>query len=201
LPARRAFVPLVHELVTWAAGGGIDLNVGSAWSPSVVLNSAAGGRDFSDEPMAVLDPRGLPREARVEGGGLELAIGGPAVPGVYRVDGGRRLDGLFPGLDGGSLPVVVGREAEESRFEVMTADDLEMIRKHVDLVLPGSVADVLGVLEGKGFGREIWKWLALAAFGFFLLESVLARWVSRSRRVADEVRVEFGDVKGWRAGI
>jgi hypothetical protein len=335
-PARRAFVPLVHELVTWAAGGGIDLNVRSAWSPSVILSQSGGGLsgryfrnhelrdkplleridaaiDFdweegspdrrlqqdgfsvqwrgslvapvtgeyqfsaevdervelrigtlsplkadrknprmggaplkageavpieviyqedgwlasvqlkwtppggveqvipssaflpfgmeSAEPMKVLDPRGLPREARLKAGrrGQELAISGPAVPGIYQITAKGLPEGLFPGMEG-TLPVAGGRDAGESRFEVRTADDLDLIRKHTDLLLPKSVADVLGVLQGKGFGREIWKWLAVAAFVFFLLESVLARWVSRSRRAAEDVRVDFGEDKIWRAG-
>jgi hypothetical protein len=155
----------------------------------------------SAEPMKVLDPRGLPREARLKAGrrGQELAISGPAVPGVYQITAKGLPEGLFPGMEG-TLPVAVGRDAGESRFEVRTADDLDLIRKHTDLLLPKSVADVLGVLQGKGFGREIWKWLAVAAFAFFLLESVLARWVSRSRRAAEDVRVDFGEDKIWRAG-
>ena len=59
---------------------------------------------------------------------------------------------------------------------------------------------MLGVLQGKGFGREIWKLLAVAAFILFLLESFLARWVSRSRRNAEDVRVEFGAATLWRGG-
>lgn len=337
LPARRSFVPLVHEWVTWAAGGGIDLNVNASWSPSILLSQSGGGLsgryfrnhqlrdkpmleridpaiDFdwkegkphprmhhdgfaiqwrgsivapvtgdyafsaevdermevrigsnrpmkadtrnpqlgvvrliagepqpieivyqedgwlaaarlkwtppgaveqvvpssallplgveSAEPMAVTDPRGLPREARLKGGrrGQELAISGPAVPGVYQIEAAALPEGLIPGYDGGRLPVAVARDPGESRFDPMTEDDLALVRKHADLLLPGSVEDLLGVLQGKGYGREIWKWLAVAAFVFFLLESVLARWVSRSRRAAEEVRVEFGEAKPWRAG-
>jgi hypothetical protein len=75
-----------------------------------------------------------------------------------------------------------------------------LVRKHADLILPSSVEDILGVLQGKGFGREIWKLLAVAAFILFLLESALARWVSRSRRTAEDVRVSFGDSAVWGGG-
>ncbi|MEO5917815.1 MAG: PA14 domain-containing protein [Luteolibacter sp.] len=336
LPAKRAFVPLLHELVTWAAGGGVDLNVASAWSPEFILNSGSGGLsatyyrsmekrdkvgfqridpaiDFdwkndspgkgmpdnrfsvewkgslippisggyfieaeaddqvdvkigdrfslqgkrgdnkperialeagkpvpitvnfqedggeasvhlywtppgdvrqvipssafqpaksADSTLKTIDPRGLPRQATIQAGrrGRELTIDGPALPGIYRVSTGTTLDGVIPGIRNGSLPVAVSRDAGESRFETMTGDDIALVRKRIDLLLPKSVADLLGVLQGKGFGREIWKMLAVSAFILFLIESVLARWVSKSRRTAEDVRVEFGESTIWRGG-
>lgn len=333
LPAKRSFVPMVHELVTWSAGGGVDLNVASSWSPRVLLGEARGGitgryfqrrsRDFvfervdpaidfdwsfaapteqierdafavewsgrlvppvsgtylleadvdselrlklGDESMVwrrddrngveikleaaqavdfradyierggqararlfwtppggtrtilpasalrpnsgngpvfkAQDPRGNPRSARVEavGRGQVLTIDGAAVPGVYQVEVGEAGSEWFPDWKGGSLPVAVTSSPEESGFESMGKDDLEMIRAHVDLVRPESAADTLAVLQGKGFGRGIWRMLALAGFVFFLLESVLARWVSKSRRTAEDVRVEFGENTVWEGG-
>ncbi len=336
LPAKRAFVPLLHELVTWAAGGGVDLNVAAAWSPGFVLNSGSGGLsatyyrsmekrdkvgfqridpaiDFdwknespgkgmpdnrfsvewkgnlippisggyfieaevddevdvkigdrfsfnakrwetkperitleagkpmpisinfkedggeayvrlywtppgdvrqlipssafqpaksADAAMKTIDPRGLPRQASIQSGrrGRELSIDGPALPGVYKVSTGTALDGVIPGIQNGTLPVAVIRDAGESRFETMNGEDIELVRKRIDLLQPKSVDDLLGVLQGKGFGREIWKMLAVAAFILFLIESFLARWVSRSRRTAEDVRVEFGESTIWRGG-
>ncbi len=336
LPAKRAFVPLLHELVTWAAGGGVDLNVASSWNPAVVLNSSGGGLtasyyrdakrrkeavitrvdpaiDFdwkndspgkgmpkdhfqvewkgtlippvsgtylieaeADDsvdvrigdrfrlegnrtdhksktltleagkplpisliyqedggeawirlwwtppgdvrqiipssafvptstdaaPMQTLDPRGLPREATLLTGrrGSELSIAGTALPGIYQVSTGTTLDEIVPGIVDGKLPVAVVRDAGESHFEAMNADDLTLVRNRIDLLQPKSVGDVLGILQGKGFGREIWKLLAVAAFILFLLESILARWVSKSRRTAEDVRVEFGEATVWRGG-
>jgi len=336
LPARSSFVPLVHELVTWAAGGGVNLNIEASWSPSIALNGVNGGlsaeyfrsRESSRKPqitridpaiefnwgnekpdkrmpqdnfavhwqgsivapvsgdylfdaevddrlelsianrslgkaqpwakelgrvtleagkpvpikidyeedggeayvrlfwtlpsgarqlvpssallplssgenegLKVVDPLGLPRQAVIRSGrrGQELVINGAAIPGVYQVEAGESLDDVIPDLTEGQLPIAVKRDAGESRFEPMTNDDLSLIRKHADFLQPGSVADILGVLQGKGFGREIWKLLAIAAFVLFLLESVLARWVSRSRRTAEDVRVEFGDDAVWAA--
>ena len=337
LPARRSFVPLVHELVTWAAGGGVELNVDSAWSPNFALDSNAGGltakyfrsRDRKEAPLLervdpaidfdwsgkkaapqvprdgfsvrwsgslvapisgeyaveleandradvkigngaslqakahepgktgvtleagkpvpievnfeqnggeayvrlfwtapgkkrqiipssaflparaadavtlkTLDPRGLARQASIHSGrrGRELLIEGSALPGIYQVSTGAALDEVIPGIENGTLPVAVARDAAESRFESMTTEDLALVRKRIDLLQPHSVADMLGVLQGKGFGREIWKLLAVAAFILFLLESFLARWVSRSRRTAEDVRVEFGEATMWRGG-
>ena len=44
LPGRAAFVPLVHELVAWAAGGGVHWNLDPAWSPSLALGLPLVGR-------------------------------------------------------------------------------------------------------------------------------------------------------------
>jgi len=335
LPALRSFVPMLHELVAWAAGSGAELNVEAAWSPSVALHGATGGLTASyyrndewrgrptlvrgdsgidfrwgnekpdkrmpqdnftvewrgqlvppatgeyllsaevddelelrigdskpmkadyqgnhldkvmleagnpvpfqakyrersgdayvrlfwtppgetkqvipgfafrpeqeqvSEPMRVLDPLGLPREAwlRPARRGRELAIGGPAVPGVYQVTPDGDLAELLSLPEGSALPVAVIRDPSESRFDLRTEEDLDLVRKHVDLLQPASASDVLGVLQGKGFGREIWKLLAIAAFILFLLESALARWVSRSRRMAEDVRVDFGQEAVWR---
>ena len=337
LPAKRAFVPLVHELVTWAAGRGPALNVASGWSPSVILGEGGGGlsasyhrghedrrppvlervdpaidfnwqdgrpgrgvpadgfravwrgrlvapvsgtyrfvaevddafelrigehpamhcelgrhelgrlsleagtplpvearyREDGGEALVrllwtppggveevvppraflprgggegrsfpVIDPRGLARDARVATGrrGEELSIGGSAVPGVYEVQVGEDGAEWFDGWAGGVLPVVVARDDDESRLVPMNDPDRELIGSRIELLRPRSVADIVGVLEGRGFGREIWKWMAVAAAALFLLESVLARWVSKSRRMAEEVRVEFGDHPAWEGG-
>lgn len=334
LPALRAFVPLLHELVTWTAGSGVSLNVESAWSPAVAFHGSGGGltgsyyrnnewkgrptivRTDSDidftwgdgapdkrfpndrftvewrgklvapatgdylfsadvddvielkigdqplmeaqygakemgkrtleagkpvaflakyreeggeakariywtppggskqmiprsafqpetevagEPMKVMDPLGLPREAmlRPVRKGRELAINGPAVPGIYQVTPGEDVQALLGMKEGEPLPVAVVRDPAESRFEARTEEDLALVRGHVDLLQPSSVGDLLGVLQGKGFGREIWKLLAVAAFILFLLESVLARWVSRNRRAGEETRIDFGQDAVW----
>ena len=55
----------------------------------------------------------------------------------------------------------------------------------------GSIDNMLSVLRGEGFGREIWKVIAIAALILFFLEGLLARWVSKSRRAGEEVRVDF----------
>ncbi len=94
----------------------------------------------------------------------------------------------------------MNRDAGESGFEEMQEDDLALIRSAIDLVLPTSVQDILAVMDGKGFGREIWKLLAVAALILFIMESILARWVSRSRRAAEDVRVEFGEETSFGGG-
>lgn len=338
LPAKRSFVPFIHELTAWAAGRGADLNVDASWNPSVALNSSGGGllgeyfkgqddrkkgkstkridgavnfawgegppfdgmpndgffvrwsgrivapvsgqyrfatsvddsitvkiegsaemrasqgeRDLGDvtleagkpldiivnysevgggakaelywtppggakeiipssafipgegessEPLAVTDPRGAQRQATLRHGrrGEELVVDGAAIPGVYLIAIDGELNKQFPDITDGSLPIVVNRDAGESGFEEMQEDDLALIRSAIDLILPASVQDILAVMDGKGFGREIWKLLAIAALILFIMESILARWVSRSRRSAEDVRVEFGEETSFGGG-
>jgi hypothetical protein len=107
---------------------------------------------------------------------------------------------MIHGIRDGKLPIAVTRDTGESHFEAMNEDDLTLVRMRIDLLQPKSVEDMLGILQGKGFGREIWKLLAVAAFILFLLESILARWVSKSRRTAEDVRVDFGESTVWRGG-
>ncbi len=333
LPAKRAFVPFIHELVAWAAGVGTDWNVKALWSPSVILQQSGGGlvgkyfrvKDEQDEfimertdatvdfewnndspaqgvpgdqfavvwnamlippvsgdytfeadaddklqmsiatrakwqgekkfvlgsirleagkaepveiryeeqwgqasvklywtipgekrqiipsdawiptlvksnPLRVIDPKGLPRQAGLQMGrrGQELKIEGPAVPGIYQVTADERLAKLAGVKAAGQIPIAVMRDAEESSFTPMNEQDMALLRSRADLIIPQSAKDLLNVLEGKGFGREIARWLALAAATFLILESILARWVSRSRRTAEDVRVDFGENTVWR---
>jgi hypothetical protein len=345
LPARTSFVPLVHELVAWAAGGGVEWNVAAAWSPSVLLDSRTSGGlaasyrrgdetrgkvllertdpaiDFdwgqespgrglpsdrftvtwngrllppvdgeygleaevddrlvvtldgrqvltqsreqapqscrvrleagrpvpvevrytedggearirlcwtppggtrqvippsawlpgADGPLATLaavDPFGQRRKATVSDGrrGRELRIEGMAVPGLYQVEVPPDLSATIAPLAGaGQLPVVVRGEIAESRMEVIGEEDLNQLRARIDTLLPTSAGDVLAVLSGRGFGREITRIVAVAAVVLLVLETALARWVSRSRRIGEELRVAFADDSplptgkgGWR---
>jgi len=178
----------------WKPPGGSEELV-----PSSVLSPPA---DSSLAEYVALDPRGLERRAVLSaaGRGSQLTIEGAAVPGLYRVEVGEAGASWLPGWEGGELPVVVRGDERESRLERIGPTDLELIASRVELVRPESVDDVLAVFEGKGFGRGIWRWLALAGFVLFLLESVLARWVSRSRRAAEDVNVAFGQTTAWEGG-
>ena len=343
LPARAAFVPLVHELVAWAAGGGTDWNTSAAWSPSVTLDDRASGGlravirrsedksgkillertdpavDFNwgnnpparglpndqytvtwtarllppqngeylidaeaDDSVVVtlggkslieqqreqaqqsarvrmeagravpveirfeekwgeayvrlywtppggarqiippsawlpgddaqvakleaVDPFGQPRAATIAHGrrGRELRIEGVAVPGLYQVNVPQDLaESIRPLAGNGKLPVAVRGEIAESRSERISPADLEQLRVRIDTLLPRSAADVLAVLSGRGFGREITRIVAVAAVLLLLLETALARWVSRSRRIGDDLRVEFAGAEPatpWKGG-
>jgi hypothetical protein len=172
----------------WTPPGGVRSIV-----PSMVLLPTGEG---AMKEFEATDPHGKPRKAllRVGRNGTELAVEGAAVPGVYRIRAEGALAGFVDSGEKQAVPIAVARDGGESVFDPVTPTDIEMMRGHVDLLRPGSVADVLSVLQGKGFGRGIWKMVACAAFALLLLESALARWVSKARGAAESVEVEFGQV-------
>ena len=177
-----------HARLFWTAPGGTrQIIPPTAWLPAQEKNPPAG---------EATDPGGRIRKAVVLLGrrGRELRIEGPAVPGLYQV---KLPPDQRASITGDSattpLPVVVRGEIAESRLDALTTEDLAQLQARIDVLLPQSTADVLTVLSGRGFGREITRLIAAAAVILLLLEMVLARWVSRSRRAGDDVRIEFGD--------
>ncbi|MGE9266493.1 MAG: PA14 domain-containing protein, partial [Verrucomicrobiales bacterium] len=151
--------------------------------------------DEGEEELAELqatDPRGQLREASLVLGrrGKTLEVAGTAVPGAYLVELEEEIASELS-LPTTGLPLVVERDARESRLTKFVADDLVLMRREADVVETGSMQDVLAILSGKGFGKELWKILAVAGFILLLLETALARWVSGSRKMSEEVRVDF----------
>ncbi len=137
------------------------------------------------------DPMGRERTVAALQGrrGRLLEVGGSALPGEYLVNVPSAVQGDLSGLD--AVPLVVLREGGESRFDGWSEDDRALIKREIDLIELGSIRDVLAALRGEGFGREIWKVLAIAALVLFFLEGLLARWVSKSRKAGEEVKVDF----------
>lgn len=121
--------------------------------------------------------------------GKLLEVEGSAIPGEYQVGVPESIRGLL--FDQSEVPVVVEREGGESRIESWNETDRELVRGEIDLIEVSSVNDVVAALRGGGFGREIWKILAIAALVLFFLEGLLARWVSKSRKAGEEIKVDF----------
>jgi hypothetical protein len=184
----------------WTPPGGIrQIIPSSAWIPA----------DDDEQPPSyqAVDPLGQPRQATLSLGrrGRELRLDGPAIPGLYQVKLPPDVQESITGIAATTpLPLVVRGDIAESRLDALNDADLAQLRARTDVILPRSAADVLAVLAGRGFGHEITRIAAVAAVLLLLLESALARWVSRSRRAGDDLRIDFGDaapvppVKGGR---
>ena len=174
--------------VFWTPPGGTRLIIpSSAWIPA---------DDDKPTTYEATDPLGHPRKASISLGrrGRELRLDGPSIPGLYQVKLPAELQESITGTPvTAPLPLAVRPDIAESRLSKMSDADLAQIRARTDVILPQSVADVLAVLSGKGFGHEITRIMAVSAVLLLLLESALARWVSRSRRAGDDLRIEFGD--------
>ncbi len=184
----------------WQVPGGSKMEI----IPAQALLPLTGERE--NEVIArstAVDPRGQERVASLSVGrrGRVLELDGAAIPGLYKVTVPEQLRKEIEELESGEVPLVVRRDVRESRLERLEEEDKELIRKNIDLVEAQSVTDVLAVLSGKGFGKELWRILAVAAFFLLLLEVALARWISKSRRTAEDVKVEFEEKTGPDPGM
>lgn len=158
---------------------------------SAFLSISPDGEDVILAESEAKDPRGRERAVTALQGrrGRLLEVDGSALPGEYLVQVPKAVLSDLSNQE--QVPVVVLREGGESRFEGWSEDDRSLIGREIDLIELGSIRDVLSALRGEGFGREIWKILAIAALVLFFLEGLLARWVSKSRKAGEEVKVDF----------
>jgi hypothetical protein len=147
------------------------------------------------------DGREYPVRAMVGRMGRFLEIETPARPGVFRVKMTDELRKSLPWVTGAELPIVVKGDLEESSFATWSDGDREFLRQRIDILEPGTVDDMVGVLEGRSFGRELWRLLMVATFGLLLVETALGRWIAGSRRIAEDQSLSFGDQKVTATGM
>jgi hypothetical protein len=183
---------LAKAVWRWAlpSGGGLQV------VPSAVLGPAASAQQSNAGRVTTAmdaNEREYPVRAVVGRQGQFLEIEAPARPGVFRVKMTDELRKSLPWVTGGELPVVVKADLGESEFAAWTDQDREFLRKRMDFLEPGTVEEMVGVLEGRSFGRELWRLLMVAAFGLLLVETALGRWIAGSRRMAENHTVSFGD--------
>ncbi|CAN5458310.1 hypothetical protein BH23VER1_BH23VER1_21510 [soil metagenome] len=172
---------------------------GSALSP-VSPGTGSGGEDLIDT-FAALAPDGTTRQAGVylTPGGLVSRIGGDVIPGVYRiaVPEDRRADyaALLESGKGDTpaseIPFTVARDPQESRLEALTDEDFAALGSYVNLLRPADVAGVLDILEGREYGKELWRFLAAAGLVLLVVEVVLSRWISKNRAAGVSQPVAF----------
>ncbi|MGB1260871.1 MAG: PA14 domain-containing protein, partial [Akkermansiaceae bacterium] len=171
-------------------GGSRSILPSSVLFPPVNEDS---GAELLLDTTEVIDPLGMKRIGRLEAGrrGMKFTVEGTAAPGVYQMTVPSRAADALLAKPGSKIPMVVTRDVAESRLTPLNDDDRALIEKHLDVVDVRNRDDVLAVLSGKGFGEELWKLLAVAAFSLLLLEVALARWISKSRRAGEEVKIDF----------
>ena len=71
----------------------------------------------------------------------------------------------------------------ESSLTLLTNADLAAIRRHVNVLIPGSLDELLQTLSGKIPGQELWKILVLCVILTWLAEMALTRWITLHRRL------------------
>ncbi len=141
-------------------------------------------------------PDGASRPVRLDlrEGELLARLGGNIVPGLYSLAlpaaVARVVDGDASATNR-TLAVAVAGDPDESRLAPQTPDDVRFVQKYVRLELPESVEQLQRALAGQTTGRELWKYLAVAALLLLVLEIVLTRWIARQRRMDSDETVDF----------
>jgi hypothetical protein len=154
------------------------------------------GRESSLASFPVKGPDGKPRVAQLSSadGGSVLKLQGQISSGLYQltVPGEQRpFFADFLREKGSEIPFTVKRDPAESRLVRLTESDYAFLANFVTLSQPQTLEELIGFLNGNQFGQELWKYLALGAFAFLLLEIVLSRWIARSRRMGEEIKIQF----------
>lgn len=154
------------------------------------------GRESSLASFPVKGPDGKPRVAALSSkdGGSVLKLQGQVSSGLYQLTVPEDQTPFFTDFlrEGGrEIPFTVKRDPAESRLVRLTDSDYAFLANFVTLSKPQTLEELIGFLNGNQFGQELWKYLALGAFAFLLLEIVLSRWIARSRRMGEEIKIQF----------
>jgi hypothetical protein len=206
LATRHAFVPLLHEMVSYLANpAGVQLKCepGAGLALRLTDKAPASGTRASRTapdvrtPATAVAPDGGKRAAQLITGaeGIRATVGGHAVPGLYRIE--LPEDGRTPLTDvlaaDGTIPFTVEGSVNESRLSVLDDEDITFVTKYADFVQTESLDQVKHILSGKAFGEELWKFLAVGALFFLLAENALTRWIAMRRKSGQNLLIEFED--------
>lgn len=154
------------------------------------------GRESGLTSFAVRGPNDRPRSAQLSSldGGSVLKLQGDISSGLYHLTVPDEQAPFFAAfLRPGSkeIPFTVKRDAAESRLVRLSDADYAFLANFVTLSSPQTLEELIGFLNGNQFGQELWKYLALGAFVFLLIEIVLSRWIAQSRRMGEEIKIQF----------
>lgn len=145
---------------------------------------------------SVIGPDNRPRRAELtstERGSL-VKVHGDVTSGLYQLEipeEQRVYFGEFLREGQETIPFTVKRDPEESRLQRLSDADFTFLSNFVTLTRPETLDDVVSILNGNQFGEELWKYLAVGAFLFLLVEIALSRWIALSRRTGEEIKIEF----------
>jgi hypothetical protein len=89
------------------------------------------------------------------------------------------------------IPFVVSLNRDESLMSALSDGALADITKYVDIMSTSKLEDVQASIEGKSFGKEIWRFLAVGVLFLVIAEIVLSRWIAVQRRTGKAERVKF----------
>ncbi len=187
LPARRAVVPLVHELVYWLARADLaDWNIPPGREVAWVLPDEGG--DAPARRWVVADPAGVSHDVTAQrvGSDLHVSFAATQVPGLYRL---QQLDADGHASD--VAPFVVQCDPAEVDADILAPGDLEPVSGSTRVFHARSPAEMVAALAGDVPGEELWKYFAIAALVTLLAELVITRWIAARRRAVSAQPVVF----------
>jgi len=163
--------------------------------PSAFRHADGEAREVLAE-YAVEGPGERPCTAVIEASsrGVAARIQGDVAAGLYEIripEEERSRFGRLLVAGAGILPFTVRRDPAESRLEAFTGSERAVLEDHLGIAYPDTLDEVLQILSGASYGEELWRYLALAALAFVLLEVALTRWISRSRGTGEEGSVSL----------
>ena len=166
--------------------------------PAEVLLPIISGGEGSGELTEVTDPYGEIFQGEIyssEIGTVLRIVARSLVPGLYKAE----VPALFArqlasatGEDG-KLAFSVAAGREEGEVKIATPEQIGFLNNYVSISTATKPEDVISVLHGQSFGKEIWRILAIAVFILLITEVVLTRWISIQRRSGEEREVDFTD--------
>ncbi len=127
-------------------------------------------------------------------GGAFIHVTGEISSGLYQLAVPQDQRDYFAGLlapGATTIPFTVKRNPDESRLVQLSDNDFSFLKGFVTIIDTDTVDNVIKILTGSSFGRELWKYLAVGAFFLLLLEIALSRWIARERRSGEEITINF----------
>jgi hypothetical protein len=82
-------------------------------------------------------------------------------------------------LQSPGLPVAVNVDTNESDVSCLSAAETAFTFNGTEIRVAESEADLLNAVEESRAGRSLWFHLLLVGLGLLVLESLLAKWMSR----------------------
>lgn len=165
-----------------------------------------GSREGALARYDVIGPDEAPRSGELTSSdaGSLIKIHGDVSSGLYRLripEDHRSYFRRFLPQESTEIPFTVKRDPAESTLSRLGEEDFTFLENFVTVVQPDTLEEVLGILQGNQFGQELWKYLALGAFIFLLVEIALARWIAISRRTGEEIKIDFESREAPTAGF
>ncbi len=210
LPSTKAFVLILHQLVSHLSGVGNDmLNIDYRPGAAIPISAlAATGEENLNQPsklaesglkdMDIIDSGGIHRRGKMLIGddiekGMTLLLPPNISPGNHCLRIPEAIRGEFRHVLTGedSLPFVLLRAGSEGRLSALDESDSARLRRYLLWQEAVSEEQMLGALEGARFGREIWRPLALAAFLLLLGEIAASRWIAIRRQLGSKLTIDF----------